>query len=117
MAESPRAVRILVAGLFLTISVGALTAHIDAAVQKSEAVKFANSCRTLDQLVRGFGEPMYTTVTDHRPHDWVERAFTINIAPDEEAHIFHPIGTNPNFIIIVIADQDGDIRSTREHSY
>ncbi|QQL46098.1 hypothetical protein [Sulfuriroseicoccus oceanibius] len=117
MAEPPKAARILAATLFLIISVGALTAHIDAAVQKADAVKYAKSCATVDELVRGFGEPMYTTVTDHRPHEWVERSFTIDIAPDQEAHIFHPIGTNPNFIIIALSDQDGNIVSTRKLNY
>ncbi len=76
-----------------------------------ETTAFAESCSTVSEIVEQFGDPLYSSAEDDRSRRWFERQFSITFAPEEGAYAFHPPNVWPNFIIVAITDQNGQVTS------
>ena len=58
---------------------------------------------------------MYTSDPEEWPLEWFERQFTVSIPKEGKAYVFHPQGTWPNFLLIIVTDSSGKVEQV--HPY
>jgi hypothetical protein len=81
----------------------------------TEITKLAESEANLKGIIELFGEPMYSSDREGWTLEWFENQFSVSIPPRGKAYVFHPQGTWPNFLLIIVTDGSGRIEQV--HPY
>ena len=84
--------------------------------QHTEVTKLAESEGNLKGIIELFGDPMYSSDPEEWPLEWFETQFSVKIDPKGKAYVFHPPGTWPNFLLIIVTDDSGSIKEVHPYS-
>lgn len=95
--------------LVLTLVVSIFGGNRYISFKHDQAILIAKGEENLSEIVGKFGDPIYSSSESGWPPEWFDKQFVISLDANEYAHVFHPPGTWPNFLIVVVSDSSGKI--------